>query len=219
MELIYRDCDGIGDHFQAVAAAFPGKVHRICPHHLHISGATRIEIPERWLPTTLKLRPRREWFAAEALGLAAVKQLHIRAPFVWFVESDISGPVDVWKQVFQSTADSTTDGIFAKLLPRDHAFARPLLHWQHPHTPKNASHCHLMTLYRLSARAIEWCSGEAEATREIYAEVKTASAIHHRGGTVADLAEFCRYSGPRSFTGSTKSHRFRPGVLNHPVKY
>lgn len=222
MVLIFRDCDGIPGRVDTIRQAFPGEVFHVCPHHLPQPGATPIEIPNGWLPWGAKWRDvpraRREWFAADTLGLAAVQALGIHAPFVWFAESDIHAPPEIWHRVFSSTADSDCDGIFAKLLPREHAFSRPLAHWSLPESA-GATHVHLMTLYRLSARAIDTAIYHAESLRDVYAEVKTASMILRTGGTVADLATFCRYSAPRSFGGCTKHHRFTPGVMNHPVKF
>lgn len=219
MVLIFRDCDGIPGRLDAIRETFPGEVFHVCPHHLATPGATPIEIPEHWLPESGPTRSRREWFAADALGLAAISHFDITADFVWFVESDIHGPADRWREIFTTTAQSPVDGIFAKLIPRAHSFAIPLDHWKLPSTPPWASHAHLMTLYRLSFRAIAWTLAEAMENREVYAEVKTASTILRHGGSVLDLAHFCRYSAPRSFTGSAKHQRFAPAYLNHPVKF
>lgn len=218
MVLIFRDCDGIPGRVETIRETFPGEVVHVCPHHAPQPGAIPIHIPDNWLPSNQPNRRRAEWFAADTLGLATVHQLGINSGFVWFVESDIHGPPEVWKRVFDSTADSLTDGIFAKLLPREHSFALALDHWKLP-SSATATHCHLMTLYRLSLRAIHTAIHRAESLREVYAEVKTASMILRTGGTIADLATFCRYSAPRSFTGSVNAHRHRPGVLNHPVKF
>lgn len=218
MVLIFRDCDGIPGRIETIREAFPGEVFHVTPHHLNIPGATPIEIPEDWLPANGESRGRREWFAAEALGLAAIDHFCISNSFVWFLESDIWGPVEKWREVFTAPAPSETDGIFAKLLPRAHPFATFLDHWKLPSTPEWATDVHLMTLYRLSPRAIRWCRAECVNLREVYAEVKTASLIRRNGGTVADLREFVSYSAPRAFTGHPGNQRFTPGVLNHPVK-
>lgn len=219
MTLIFRDCDGIPGRINAVRETFPGEVFHVCPHHLRIPGATPIVIPDHWLPAAGESRARREWFAADSLGLAAVAHFGITDDFVWFVESDIWGPAEKWREVFAATAASAADGIFAKLMPRGHSFSRFLDHWRLPSTPDWATHSHLQTLYRLSFRAITWALADAIALREVYAEVKTASHIVRRGGTVHDLREFVSYSAPRAFTGHPDNQRLTPGVLNHPVKF
>jgi len=219
--LIFRDCDGIPGRVDTIREAFPGEVHHVAPHHLGIPGAVPVEIPDAWLPWGSEWRDvsrkRKEWFAADALGLAAIRQLGIEADFVWFVESDIWGPVEKWREVFASTAASDADGIFAKLMARNHPFAGFMDHWKLP-TSGGATHAHLMTLYRLSSRAIGWATDSADELSEVYAEVKTASMIVRHGGTVHDLREFLAYSAPRAFTGHPENQRFAPGVLNHPVK-
>ena len=221
MDLIFRDCDGIPGRIDVLRETFPGNVWHVTPHHLAKPRATRIEIPEAWLPWGADWqgvpRARREWFASDTLGLAAVDRFAINSDFVWFVESDIWAPPEVWASIFTATAHAQTDGIFAKLMPREHSFARMLDHWNLP-TSAGATHAHLQTLYRLSRRAIQWATDSAAELSNVYAEVKTASQIVRHGGTVADLRTFVSYSAPRAFTGHPGSHRFAPGVMNHPVK-
>jgi hypothetical protein len=220
--LIFRDCDGIPGRVDTIRGAFSGEVYHVAPHHLGIPGAVPVEIPDAWLPWGAEWRgvsrARKEWFAADALGLAAVRQLEIDADFIWFVESDICGPVEKWRELFTATDGIEVDGIFAKLMPRAHPFAVFMDHWKLP-TSGGATHAHLMTLYRLSRRAIGWALDAAEGLSEVYAEVKTASMIVRHGGTVADLREFVEYSAPRAFTGHPENQLFHAGVLNHPVKF
>jgi hypothetical protein len=101
-------------------------------------------------------------------------------------------------------------------MPRAHPFARSMKHWLH--APEWATHAHLMTLYRLSARAIQWTTADIAGLREFYSETRCASGIVRRGGSVRNLREFLEYSAPRAFTGHVSSHCLTPGVLNHPVK-
>lgn len=216
--LIFRDCDGIPGRIDTIREAFTGEVYHVTPADMIQSGAVQVEIPDDWLPDSGESRARREWFAADALGMAAVRQLGIDADFVWFVESDICGPVEKWREVFTATDGIEVDGIFAKLMPRAHPFAVFMDHWKLP-TSGGATHAHLMTLYRLSRRAIGWALDAAEGLSEVYAEVKTASMIVRHGGTVADLREFVEYSAPRAFTGHPENQLFHAGVLNHPVKF
>lgn len=216
MTLIFRDCDGLPGRLETLKAVFPGEVIAVTPHHLAMAGAIPITIPDEWLPETGETRARKEWFAADALGLAAIVQLGLDPDFCWFVESDIVGPSAVWRKVFDRTENSMDDGIFAKLLPRDHGFSGMVTSWHM--APPGATHAHLMTLYRLSRRAIRWTLAEAVAQRNFYSEHKTASEIVRRGGTVRDLREFTEYSAPRAFVGHPSGQRFAPGVLNHPVK-
>ncbi len=221
MDLIFRDCDGIPGRIEAIRETFPGTVWHVTPHHLAMPGAIPIQIPETWLPWGADWRgvsrARREWFASDTLGLAAVDRLGIDSDFVWFAESDIWAPPEVWDSIFTATAGADTDGIFAKLMPRTHGFARTPADWNLP-APAGATHAHLRTLYRLARRAIRWALNSAAELSDVYAEVKTASQIVRHGGTVSDLREFVSYSAPRAFTGHPASHRFTTGVMNHPVK-
>ena len=219
MVLIFRDIDGLPDRLATVRRTFPGEVVPIAPHHAPQSGAIPIEVPAAWLPTLPgKSRRYLEWFAADALGLAAVEQLAIDADHVWFVESDVWAPDAIWRDIFAATAAAPADFIVAKLLARSSPFARFNGGFQNPGNPDWITHTSLLGLYRLSRRALQWCHTAAEPLRECYSECRVASLVHRQGGSVRDLAEFLPYTGPRGFTGSVATQRFHPALMNHPVK-
>lgn len=217
MVLIFRDCDGIPDRLATLRATFPGTVISVCPHHAPQPGAIPIEIPDAWLPAIDRPRRYREWFAADALGLAAIAQLDLDPTAAWFVESDVWAPEATWHRIFTATASIPDDGIFVKLVARDDSFARLAPSFQHPGNPPWITHTALLGLYRLSRRAIAWSLAAAGPLRECYSEARVPSLIIHHGGTLSDLSAHCRYSAPRAFTGSAP--HFVPGVMNHPVKF
>lgn len=219
MVLILRDVNGIPDRAETLRRTFPGTVDVVCPGDLEIPGAVPVDIQEGWLPNLDAPRRWREWFAADALGFAAVQALAIDSDFVWFVESDVWAPDDIWRAVFAATATSKADAIIAKIIARDHSFAGLAGCFRWKGNPPWVTHSHFLALYRLSRRAIAWCIEEIEPLRDCFCECRVASVIHRRGGSVRDLREFVAYSAPRSFGCSVAGQRFDPRAMNHPVKH
>lgn len=217
--LILRDVNGIPSRAETLRRTFPGPVDVVCPGDLEIPGAVPVDIPAEWLPRIDAPRRWLEWVAADALGFAAVQALAIDAEFVWFAESDVWAPDDIWKSVFAATAASTADAIIAKLIAKDHPFAGLAGGFRWPGNPPWVTHSHFLALYRLSRRAIAWCIEEIEPLRDCYSECRVASVIHRRGGSVRDLREFVDYCAPRSFVGNVTGQRFAPDRMNHPVKH
>lgn len=217
MMLVLKDCDGIPDRVETLRRVFPGEVLHVCPHHLPQPGAVPVEVPAQWLPSLDLPRHRLEWFAADALGLAALSG-HEIPEHVWFVESDVWAPDEVWRSVYDATSASAADGIFTKLLHRSHGFARTYRGFRWPGNPAWAETACILPLCRLSRRAIEWHLASIEELRECYSEVRCPSVIMREGGSVHDLREFLPYSAPRAFVGNLAYYRFTAGVMNHPAK-
>lgn len=217
MVLIFKDCDGIPDRVETLRRVFPGEVVHVCPAHRPQPGALPVIAPDAWLPSLDQPRAVREWFAADALGLAALVGLEI-PEHVWFVESDVWAPDAMWRAVFHATDGCDADGIFTRLMHRGHGFASTYRAWRWPGIPDWAQWCCILPLCRLSRRAIEWHLETIGPLRECYSEVRVPSIIAQRGGTVRDLREFLAYSAPRAFVGSLALREPVPGVMNHPVK-
>lgn len=214
--LILCDVGGYPKRLATLREAFPGEVVCVCPDDMAFPHATSVHVPDEWLPVNGASHFARGWYAADALSLAAIRNLSLNAEFFWVVESDVCGPVEKWREVFAATAASDADGIFCNLISRHHGFAPMVPAWRMTSTPAWAQFTCLAAIRRLSRRAVEWNMDEAESLREMFCEPRMPSLIHRRGGKLADLREFVKYTVPGSFTAGAVI--FRDGWLNHPVK-
>ena len=176
-----------------------------------------IPIPHDWIQADEnKSLNRRCWFKADAMAFAAVKHLSIDADFYWFIESDVAAEQVVWKRLFEKHKDNDTDhlSIFSSTIETNPDFEG----WTHPGTPDDVDLFSLMSIFRLSKRALNACIDSAIELRECFGESAIPYVIKMNGfshdlidpdGLLMDSNTMCAYPS---------LVRLHLNKINHPIK-
>lgn len=175
----------------------------------------RIDIPEDWLPTSDKVN--KFWFKADAIALAAIKQLTLQATFdfFWIVEYDCCATVDRWTRLFKDPV-CQNDGVF--LCPRTKAQTLWNPYWTHPGTDERATHMHIQAIYGLSKQAVDWCVADATSKRETFCEMCTASTIVANGGTIDRVNKNEGHCNSQTMKTDPNRVLVNRNFINHPIK-
>lgn len=210
--VILQDIDGRPRRRETLSRCHPA-VFAVTPDHRPHPFARSFPVPEEWLPDTAEPLPRRGWWKADAVALAAVQALGVQADFYWFVESDVTADPEVWKALFAAYADNDLDGLATSIGRKGHTGFR---HWNHPATPEDADRHFIMALYRLSRAAVEASISMAEELRETFSEVAVPYVMKRHGLGMGEISR-------RFYTADTFGVKPEQIVINrrflcHPVK-
>lgn len=179
--------------------------------------AESIPVPYDWISANDKISlNRRCWFKADAMAFAAVKHLEIDADFYWFIESDVAAEQVVWKRLFDKHEDTLTDHltIFSSTIETHPDFEG----WSHSGTPSDVDLFSLMSIFRLSKRALNACISCAEELRDCFGELSIPYVMKMNGfshdlidpdGLLMDENTMCTYPS------KVRKHLNK---INHPVK-
>lgn len=211
--IILQDCIGLPSR-AAVLRSVHGFVRPVVPDHCSHAHAKAFPEPIDWLPANDDPLPRKCWWKADALGLAAVQHFGYDADFYWFIESDVAATPETWKSLFRHYEDNGSDCIATMIGRRSSQSA--FRHWDHPGTPADAQRHFLMACYRLSKRAVEASIQLAGTLRETFSEVAVPLVMRRSGFVMESMdGRFCDSSTVSAFPDQiTWSNR----MLNHPVK-
>lgn len=212
--VIIQDHAGYKRRVDALRNAHP-QVYAVTPSDKPNDHCVSFEPPVDWLPTDPSMTlHKRCWWKADAMGLAAVKQLGIDADFYWFIESDVVASPARWRALFADFANDTTDLVAPMLRSREQRPNASL--WNYG--PGWATHYILMAVFRLSRAALNECTRCASEMREHFSEVSIPSVVHRAGLSMTGLN--VRQTHSNSHTLVAHPHRviLNRNLINHPVK-
>lgn len=214
--VIIQDHAGYSERVRALQSVHP-RVFPVTPWDKPNRHCTSFRPPENWLPADSSAGyPRRCWWKADAMGLAAVQALQIDADFYWFVESDAIASQDRWRAIFGDWRDDGADLVAPLLRSR---LERPRAAvWSLPSTPDWTTHYILMAVFRLSRRALVECTRCAVEMREVFSEVAIPSVVHRAGFVLAGLNQRETHCNGQTFGSCPTCIQVNPKLLNHPVK-
>lgn len=214
--VIIQDHNGYTERVRAMQAAHPNVVAASPWTHPH-PHTRGFRPPDTWLSEDPSMPIRKKChYKADAMGLAAVQALGIRADYYWFIESDVVASQARWKAFFADQRNSTADCLCPSL--RNRRNHKASIWWKDPHTPDWAEHYFIMACYRLSHRAVVESIRCAEEMRNTFAEVTIPNIILRMGGTFGGTNDRMTHSNVSTF--KTHEHKviLNPDLINHPVK-
>lgn len=181
--------------------------------------------PESWMPPsgwapreTSLTEDQRNWFKADAIGLAAIVEHEIDADFYWFIESDVVASQFRWRALFSDHETSMADCISPRL--RFRGDDPGCLYWKLNGTPEWTDAWFIMACFRLSRRAVEECIRRAEEMRECFSEVSIASVLRRAGMSFMEINANTTHFNSLTFAAGEKFRNIHsdPNLINHPVK-
>ena len=180
------------------------------------SYGANFTVPDEWMPEDFPANWNIEWFKCDAVALAFIQHLNLDADFFWVIEYDTCGSVERWKALFADPISSEYDGLF--ICPRTRQQTLWNQWWNSRWTTEWCTHTHIMAIYGMSRRAVQWCLEEAPKRRNVYSEMFTASAIVAHGGSVATMNLHTTHCNSQTMKTNPDSVIFNKRLLNHPVK-
>lgn len=186
---------------------------RICPADIQQPGATPIEIPAHWLPSSGLTARNPYWLRSHYYHVLAARMLP-PVDFYWCVEADVCAAPATWARLFQSTKDRTEDGLFTRMYHASEAPGNPWLHA--PGLPAWAVWYVHGAILRVSSRALQWFAQVAETTTPFITETILPSIIAHNGGNISRIGNDLYNCQTMPFQVPLL---FDPSKINHPCKW
>lgn len=176
-----------------------------------------VSIPKDWIQDDWRIPlDRRCWFKADAMAFAAVKHLNIDADFYWFIESDVAAEQETWRALFKMHEDNPCDAILISIpeITTDFIDGK----WIHSNIPSDFSFFSLLSIFRLSKKALDACIQEAPNMRECFGELSLPYVIRKNSLSVGLIDPQNTLMNSKTMCECPSKLVIDKSKINHPIK-
>lgn len=213
--VIIQDVSGHPRRCETMRLSHPN-VFAVSPPDCWQKHTIPFSVPMEWLSASDLPLKHKCWLRACFVGFAAVRELDIKADYIWFIESDCVASPERWKAMFSDHRNNPADCLSNPVRLRSDTPENPW--WYNEGAPDWLDRFFIMACYRLSWRAVQEAIRCAEETREGFCEHALASILHRAGMTFDSVNSRQTHWNSGTFRTKENQVKLNPNLINHPIK-